>query len=73
MTTRESIDTISIKGFKSIRNLESLRLGSINVLIGSNGFGKSNFVAYFRMFSELIGGRLRVGVAKQGGADRVLT
>lgn len=68
-----AIKTLSVSGFKSIRKLESLRLSNLNVLIGANGSGKSNFVAYFRMLSELVEGRLQVWVAKQGGADRVLT
>lgn len=53
--------------------MENLELRSLNVLIGANGSGKSNFVAYFRMLSELVEGRLQVWVAKQGGADRVLS
>ena len=68
-----AIKALSISGFKSIRNLENLLLSNLNVLIGANGSGKSNFVAYFRMLSELVEGRLQVWVAKQGGADRVLT
>ncbi|MDM1695919.1 AAA family ATPase [Thiopseudomonas alkaliphila] len=68
-----AIHTLSISGFRSIRKLENLRLSNLNVLIGANGSGKSNFVAYFRMLSELVEGRLQVWVAKQGGADRVLT
>lgn len=67
------IKTLSISGFKSIRNLKNLHLSNLNVLIGANGSGKSNFVAYFRMLSELVEGRLQVWVAKQGGADRILT
>jgi predicted ATPase len=68
-----AIHTLSITGFRSIRNLQNLRLSNLNVLIGANGAGKSNFVAYFRMLSELVEGRLQVWVAKQGGADRVLS
>ncbi len=68
-----SIDTLSITGFKSIRKLDRLQLRSLNVLIGANGVGKSNFVSYFRMLNELIEGRLQVWASKQGGADRILT
>lgn len=68
-----AINTLSIAGFRSIRKLENLRLSNLNVLIGANGSGKSNFVAYFRMLSELVEGRLQVWVSKQGGADRVLS
>ncbi len=68
-----AIRTLSISGFKSIRKMDSLSLSSLNVLIGANGAGKSNFVAYFRMLSELVEGRLQVWASKQGGADRILS
>ncbi|WP_298715884.1 AAA family ATPase [uncultured Oceanisphaera sp.] len=68
-----AINNLSISGFKSIRHMDQLRLGSLNVLIGANGAGKSNFVAYFRMLSELVKGRLQLWTSKQGGAERVLS
>lgn len=68
-----AIHKISISGFKSIRKMEDLHLSNLNVLIGANGAGKSNFVAYFRMLSELVEGRLQVWASKQGGADRILS
>ncbi len=73
MTTKKRISSITIKGFKSIRQLEDFRLQSLNVLIGGNGVGKSNFVDYFRMLSEMMAGRLQVWISKQGGADRILS
>ncbi|MFD1008932.1 AAA family ATPase [Oceanisphaera ostreae] len=66
------IDTLTIRGFKSIRQLDKLALNDLNVLIGANGVGKSNFISYFRMLHELVEGRLQVWTSKQGGADRVL-
>jgi len=68
-----AIHKLSISGFKSIRKMENLHLSNLNVLIGANGAGKSNFVAYFRMLSELVEGRLQVWASKQGGADRILS
>lgn len=73
MATQKRIDQLIIKGFKSIRDLEDLNLHGLNVLIGGNGVGKSNFVDYFRMLSEMVAGRLQVWVSKQGGADRILS
>ncbi|WDZ72739.1 hypothetical protein PWW31_01960 [Vibrio harveyi] len=67
------IDRLTIQGFKSIRSLDKLQLNNLNVLIGANGVGKSNFVSYFRMLHELVEGRLQVWTSKQGGADRVLS
>ena len=73
MGTINPISHLTIKGFKSIRHLEKLRLSSLNILIGANGVGKSNFVSYFRLLGEMLDNRLQVWTAKQGGADRVLT
>ncbi len=46
--------------------------GAINVLIGSNGAGKSNFISFFRMLNELIEGRLQLFVGRSGGANAML-
>ncbi|MBN2326923.1 MAG: AAA family ATPase [Candidatus Omnitrophica bacterium] len=73
MSTKKKIGALTIKGFKSIRNLEKLELHNLNVLIGANGVGKSNFVSYFRMLGEIIGRRLQVWTKKQGGAGRILS
>lgn len=73
MIRKKKIDWLSIKGFKSIQNLEKLRLDGLNVLIGANGVGKSNFVSFFRMLAEMMEQRLQVWTKKQGGADRILT
>lgn len=72
MSFKRPIDSLQIKGFKSIQSLD-IELKPMNVLIGSNGSGKSNFVSYFRMLSQLIEGRLTTWVNQQGGADRILT
>ncbi len=56
----------------SIEDLQNLRLGQLNVLIGANGAGKSNLVTFFQMLGEMIEQRLAKWVAIQGTADRVL-
>lgn len=63
------IREITIKGYKSIRDLEKFELESINILIGANGAGKSNFVDFFRLLRELVEQRLQLTIAKKGGAD----
>jgi|SRR5690554_377436 len=73
MSTKKPIDKITIKGFKSIRNLDDLNLHSLNVLIGGNSVGKSNFVDYFRMLSQMVVGNLGTWINNQGGADRILS
>ena len=51
------IQTISVKGFKSIRELD-LELGQVNVFVGANGSGKSNFLEALGMLSAAAGGRV---------------
>ena len=65
------LDRIEIEGFKSIQSLR-LQLGPVNVLIGQNGAGKSNFISFFRMLSELIRERLQLYTARSGGASALL-
>ena len=43
------ITSISIEGFKSIERIKDLPLRPINVLIGANGSGKSNFIGAFSL------------------------
>ncbi len=51
----DSLKKMTIKGFKSIRSLEDFGLTNLNVLIGGNGAGKSNFVDFFRMLRAMMG------------------
>jgi predicted ATPase len=62
---------IELKGLKSIREM-GLELRDMNVLIGANGSGKSNFVSFFTLVSELVRRNLQLYVAKAGGADALL-
>ena len=73
MSTTNPIDQLSIMGFKSIQELKGLQLSPLNILIGANGTGKSNFIAYFRMLTEMMEGRLQIWTSKQGSADRILS
>ncbi len=64
---------ISIKGYKSIKELD-LDLSPINVLIGANGSGKSNFISFFKLLNWMMkpSGQLQFFVARSGGADSFL-
>src|SRR2546423_3525055 len=62
---------IAVRGFKSIRDL-GFDLGPLNVLIGANGAGKSNFIGVFRLLNELSEQRLQIFVSRSGGADAFL-
>ena len=66
------IHSISIRNFKSIRHLEDFELRDINVLIGSNGAGKSNFISFFNFLNQVVNQNLESYTAKKGGADTFL-
>jgi len=65
------LDRIEVSGFKSIRELK-LDLYSLNVLIGANGSGKSNFIALFEVLNNVVAGNFQLFVAKNGGAESFL-
>ena len=66
------LERLTVRGFKSIRALEDFELRRLNVLIGANGAGKSNFISLFRMLAELTEQRLQRFVAGQDGPDALL-
>lgn len=70
--TTPMLDHITIRGFRSIAAVERLELKPLNVLIGANGSGKSNFLEVFRFLREIREGRLQDYVGKQGDADSIL-
>ena len=57
----------TIKGFKSIASVDKLELRAINVVIGANGSGKSNFIGAFSFLHEIREGRLNEYVRTAGG------
>lgn len=69
---RPELDSITIRGFKSIASIEKLPLGAINLVVGPNGSGKSNFIGVFSFLHEIREGHLWEYVIKAGGADKVL-
>ncbi|MHC5537583.1 AAA family ATPase [Singulisphaera rosea] len=62
---------IDVKGYRSIKGI-SLELRSLNILIGANGAGKSNFVSFFKMLNEMMGGRLQQYVGTSGRGQSIL-
>lgn len=64
------IERLIIKNYKSIRELD-LRLHPLNVLIGSNGAGKSNFVSFFQLAHAVFVGELKAYSLRKG-ADNLL-
>lgn len=67
----QGIDRVHVKGLKSIAEVD-LELGALNVLIGANGAGKSNFLLLFRLLNALTERGLQRFVATRGGANALL-
>jgi len=76
----QALDSLTIIGFKSIRAMENFELTNLNVLIGGNGAGKSNFIDFFRMLRAMMelplpglaSANLRAYIADGGGSDDFL-
>lgn len=64
------ISRIKIENYKSIRELD-LELRDVNILIGGNGVGKSNFISFFKLLKNLISNNLQAYIAKVGGPDNI--
>jgi len=71
-TAMANLDKLTIKGFKSIRELVDFELTDLNVIIGANGAGKSNLISFFRMLRAFIDGNLSRYVSDNGGAGDLL-
>jgi predicted ATPase len=76
----DALNRLTIKGFKSIRSLENFELTNLNVLIGGNGAGKSNFIDFFRLLRAMLrlslpglgNSNLKAYIADGGGSDGFL-
>lgn len=64
------INNIEIEGYKSIKKLQ-LAMKPINVLISSNGVGKSNFISFFKLINNIYEERLENYSLKKG-AESIL-
>ena len=70
----QRLKSITLRGFKTIKELKDFQPGPVTVLIGPNGAGKSNFISFFRLLSWALvpPGQLQEHVAKLGGASAIL-
>ena len=68
--SRSRLESVSVRGFRSLADVELSDLGDVTVLIGANGSGKSNVIRFFEMLSWMLRSQnLEQFVALQGGAD----
>jgi predicted ATPase len=65
------LETLKISGYRSIRST-SVDFRDINVIVGQNGAGKSNFLSIFRLLSQIFREELQNSIIKQGGLAKLL-
>ena len=66
------LESLSLRGFRSIKELDNFALGSITVLVGANGSGKSNLIGFFRKMNEMMRGGLQPFLVNGGGGSNFL-
>lgn len=64
----EQISHITISGYKSIKGPITIEFKKLNVLIGSNGSGKSNFISIFKLLQNVLNQNLAL-FANQTGVN----
>ena len=70
MSGKTVLESVRIRGFRSLADVELSELGETSVLIGSNGSGKSNFMRFFELLNWMLRSvRLGEFVERYGGAD----
>lgn len=65
------INEITVSGYKSIKK-SRIKLNSLNILIGENGAGKSNFLSIFKLINQIIDENLQKWIKINGGAENIL-
>ena len=65
------IEQIIIENYKSICSAK-IPMKSLNVLIGSNGVGKSNFISFFDLVKNMLDQNLGNYILSNGGIERFL-
>ncbi len=66
------IKSITIFNYKSIKYLNDFKLQDLNILIGSNGAGKSNFISFLNLLRNIAEKNLQVFIASEAGANNLL-
>jgi predicted ATPase len=67
----QPLNGIEIEGFTSIRSA-TVELGPLNVLVGANGAGKSNFIQALELLGRIVAEELNLFVNGNGGASALL-
>ena len=64
-----TIKRLFVDGFKSLKELKGFELNALNVIVGANGAGKSNFIQIFKMLLAMSKGAFQHFIKMNGGAD----
>ena len=62
------LKSLTVEGFKSIKS-DTIELGALNVLIGGNGVGKSNWISVFKFLREIYYKNLQIYVGVSGRSE----
>lgn len=71
MKQNGKIKRIRMEGYKSIKQID-LELKPLNIIIGSNGVGKTNFISAFKFLNQIVHKNLQDYVYSSGGANKFL-
>jgi predicted ATPase len=66
-----NLSYLKIEGYKSIQSLE-IEFSNINIIIGANGVGKSNFINFFNFVKKIIDKELEFYTAQSAGVNKLL-
>ena len=71
---RSSLQAITLRGFRTVKQWDNFTLGPLTVLIGPNGAGKSNVFSFLRMLGWAMEDPKNLAhyVGQQGGASKIL-
>lgn len=75
MDKKSRLKKIKISGYKSLGTDTqpiNLELSKLNVIIGANGAGKSNFISFFEMLANMMTGALQIYIGKNGSSESLL-
>ena len=66
-----NLNYLKIEGYKSIKSLE-IEFSNINIILGANGVGKSNFINFFNFVRKIVDKELEFYTAQSGGVNKIL-
>ena len=67
------ITSIYVNGFRSLINFTLSLKPGINILVGPNGSGKTNIIAFFEFLSQIITSGASEAINNLGGASSVFS